>query len=244
MEKEIENSYFIDEYNKKLQSNNKRDIQMTYINKKEEKTIYDLSTSSAIMINTNNVNHIKKVESKKNSEISSIKNIKNDLNQTKSKKDIFEIIKNNNNVTDSSVVFLGKKIKNLFAQNNNNNNSNDKIPNDENDNNIVLNLKKVNFQDKNRYRKEQAIKTNNINNINNINNNNINICEKLEIINNNNNNKNIDIHKYNNKKNYKCYNIDEVELLHQTEEYKRNLYFNFNEEIRKMERKFISDYYS
>ena len=239
MEKEIDNSSFIDDYNKKMQSNNKRDIQMTSINKKEEKAIYDLSTSSAIMITTNNVNHIKKEKSKKNAEISSVKNIKNDLNQTKSKKDIFEIIKNNNNVTDSSVVFLGKKIKNLFDQNNNNNNSNGKIPNDENDNNVVLNLKKVNFQDKNRDRKEQAIKTNIINNKNNIN-----ICEKLEIINNNNNNKNIDIHKYNNKKNYKCYNIDEVELLHQTEEYKRNLYFNFNEEIRKMERKFISDYYS
>ena len=240
MEKELDNSSFIDDYNKKLQSNNKRDIPKTSSNKQEEKTINNLSTNyanSAIIIDTSNVNLKKNKKSKKNVEISSAKKIKNNLTQTQNDQDIFELIKNNNNDSDSSVAFLGKKVKNLFDQNNNN--SSGKIPNDENDNNNgVLYIKKGKFQDKNRNRKEQVIKTNNINN------NNINICEKIEKINNNNNNKNIDIHNYNNNENYKLYKIDEVELLHQTEEYKSTLYFIFNEENRKMESKFISNYYS
>ena len=102
MKKEIDNSSFIDEYYKAIQSNNKRDIQETSNNKQEKKLINDLSTNTTIIIDINNKNHTKNEKSKNNIELFSIKNIKNDLNQTKIDNNGLELINDNNNCFLSS----------------------------------------------------------------------------------------------------------------------------------------------
>ena len=234
-EKVLDAPNFINDYNSKINSNNKRDNQKTSCDKDEiSKTDYT-SQKNILVIYIKNDNNNKengkikkniKKDIKKDMEVLNNKNfnkcINNDFNIESNK---INIIKENNNTSGSPITLLGKKVKNNSEEI-----GNKAIQNDKNNkyDNGLLHLKSGIFQ-LNKNKNNNIIKAN----INN----DINICDKIM----ENKNKNYScIRNYNKDK---CYNIDEIQLLEKTEEYKSTKYFDYNEESRKMENKLNKNFY-
>ena len=224
MEKEIERPEFIN--NNVETNNNKIQKKNVFINIEQNSTeLTSIKTDIVIPIDNSDLNLGKKKESKNSKECPNKISNKNVNNY--SPKNLYEYDKIINKKEDDkkSVAFpilLGKKVKHFSEEN-----SYEKIKNN-NTNNINLIKQKVPTLEHNKNIIEnKSVILNKTNN----NNNNINICEKKE------ENKNSINKYYNNRKIYNnLSDIDEIELLHKTQEFRRSFFYNHFEELKKMER--------
>jgi len=223
MEKEIERPEFIN--NNVETNNNKIQKKNVFINIEQNSTeLTSIKTDIVIPIDNSDLDLGKKKESKNSKECPNKISNKNVNNYSPKNSYEYDKIINKKEDDKKSVAFpilLGKKVKHFSEEN-----SYEKIKNN-NTNNINLIKQKVPTLEHNKNIIEnKSVILNKTNN-----NNNINICEKKE------ENKNSINKYYNNRKIYNnLSDIDEIELLHKTQEFRRSFFYNHFEELKKMER--------
>ena len=222
MEKEIERPEFIN--NNVETNNNKIQKKNVFINIEQNSTeLTSIKTDIVIPIDNSDLNLGKKKESKNSKECPNKISNKNANNYLPKKLNEYDKIINKKEDDNKSVAFpilLGKKVKHFSEEN-----SYEKMKNNNNNINLIKQKVPTLQHNKNIIENKSVISNKTNNNIN------INICEKKE------DNKNSINKYYNNRKIYNnLSDIDEIELLHKTQEFRRSFFYNHYEELKKMER--------
>ena len=222
MEKEIERPEFIN--NSVETNNNKIQKKNVFINIEQNSTeLTSIKTDIVIPIDNSDLDLGKKKESKNSKECPNKISNKNVNNYLPKKLNEYNKIINKKEADNKSVAFpilLGKKVKHFSEEN-----SYEKMKNNNNNINLIKQKVPTLQHNKNIIENKSVISNKTNNNIN------INICEKKE------DNKNSINKYYNNRKIYNnLSDIDEIELLHKTQEFRRSFFYNHYEELKKMER--------